>query len=281
MLTAEVIPLPTAARRHTTHLFDSVGTADFDVRAYSRMKFGSDGDARVLGYEMAEAFAAEFWQTLVTQQCVVLGAPTTSVPVAATLMGWHFHNRLNHLLDSTGNMPVQWDHVHRAVTYNDNYAQLPLEERRRLLADDERHMNTSFCSGKALIFVDDVRITGTHEEKLSHMVHALGLASPVIFATYAAYTGANPAVEHELNQQHVRHGADVVELTRRDGCNWRVTTRAMRLVLEIPTGQFDSALTMLSREHREQVYHAAIAKGYSRHTPYAANFEALRRSLDG
>lgn len=280
METAQVVLLPTAARRHTTHLFSSVQNASFDVHAYSRMKFGSGADARLLGYEMAEAFAAEFWNMLCKERCVVIPAPSTSVPVAATLMGWHFHNRLNHLLDSTGHMPVQWNLVDRAVTYNDNYAQLGLEERRKLLADDERHVNVSFCTGKTLIFVDDVRITGTHEEKLSHMVHALGMNNPVVFATYAAYSGENPAIEHELNHQYVHTGLDVVALTQRPMCDWRVTTRAMRLVLELPAEKFGLALRVLSLAHREEIYHAAIAKGYSKHAPYNANFESLRHSIE-
>src|SRR6478609_3803852 len=99
MRNAELIKLPTAARRHTTHLFDSVETAPFDTAAYSRMKFGSGSDARILGTEMANAFAAEYWDTLSSQHCLVIPAPSTSVPVAATLMGWHFKNRLNSLLD--------------------------------------------------------------------------------------------------------------------------------------------------------------------------------------
>ncbi len=275
--TADVIRLPTAAQRHTTHLFSSVATAGFDTAAYSRMKFGSDADARVLAREMADAYAAEHWGALTTQPTLVIPAPSTSVPVAATLMGRHFHDRLNSLLDRTGNAPVQLDYIHRAVTYNDNYAQLSLEERRRLLSDDARYMNVAFAQGKTLVFVDDVRITGTHEHKLSDMLGDLGLINPVVFATYAAYTGVEPAVEHELNHVQVRDALCVAELAQERG--WQVTTRGLRLLLECDTATFEQVLARLPLHRRYEVYHGAIVKAYSTHPPYAQNFAALRASL--
>lgn len=277
MRNAELVMLPTAARRHTTHLFSSVETAPFDTAAYSRMKFGSGSDARKLGIEMADAFAQEFWFSLCTQACLVIPAPSTSVPVAATLMGWHFKNRLNSLLDYCGHKPVDWDMVHREVTYNDNYSQLGLEERRKLLEDDGRFMNTAFAAGKTLIFVDDVRITGTHEDKLSHMLANLGMENPVIFATYAAYSGDRPAIEHELNHCKVQNGLCVAALSTDP--EWAVTTRALRLLLESSPEHWDSIMATMSRLRLEQVFHAAIAKGYSKHEPYVPNFEKLRALL--
>lgn len=277
MHVAELVRLPTAALRHTTHEFSQLDGASFDTAAYSRMKFGSGTDARALAREMADAFAAEHWQLLTTTQVLVIPAPSTSVPVAATLMAQHFHDRLNSLLDRTGHPSVQLDYVHRAVTYNDNYAQLPLEERRRLLSDDARYMNVAFAQGKTLVFVDDVRITGTHELKLSEMLWGLGLGNPVVFATYAAYTGADPTIEHRLNHVQVRNGMCVARLA---ACpHWRVTTRGLRLLLEADGPAFAAILAELPRHRAYEVYHAAIAKNYSQHGPYARNFAALRASL--
>lgn len=267
----------TATGHYSTHSFCSVQQAPFDTAAYSRMKFGSGTDARVLGYQMAEDFAAKHWSMLTGNPVVVIPAPTTSVAVAATLLGWHFHNRLNSLLDSAGYSPVQWDHVHRAVTYNDNYAQLSLAERQRLLADDERHVNVSFLRGKHLVFVDDVRITGTHEVKLMQMLQEVGLTQPVVFAAFASYTGTEPSVEHELNHAMVKNGLDVAALSNDPA--WTVTTRSLRLLLGLAPEHFAMALRGMPYRRREEVYHASIAKGYSRHQPYEANFLALGQSI--
>lgn len=272
-----VIPLHGSVRRHVTHPFASVETAAFDTAAYSRMKFGSGRDARLLGREMAEAFAAEYWGVLTTQNCLVIPAPSTTVPVAATLLGWHFRDRLNSLLDGCGKPPVQWDWVHRAVTYNDDYAQRSLEERRQLLAEDQRYMNAAYARGKTLIFVDDVTITGTHEEKLAFMLADHGLPNPVVYATYAGYTGTEPAVEHALNRVAVRSGICVARLS---ACpEWSVTTRGLRLLLESGREEWAEILNTMEPLRLWQVYHAAIVKGYSQHPPYADNFHRLRWRL--
>lgn len=277
MLNAELVRLPTAAIRHTTHLFDSLETAPFDVRAYSRMKFGCGDSARILGTEMADAFAAEHWELLASERTVVIPAPSTTVPVAATLMGWHFHNRLNVLLDRSGLPPVEWNLIHRAVTYNDSYASLSLEERRRLLSDDSRYVNVEFLSGKALVFVDDVRITGTHEEKLSYMLDERGLHGTTVFATYAAYSGQDPSIEHRLNHCEVRDGLCVAKLSRARG--WSVTTRGLRLLLESDAETFAKILETMEISRLEEFYEGSIVKGYNTHEPYADNMESLRAHL--
>lgn len=277
LLAANVVPLARPERNHNTHVFSSLEDADFDLRAYSRMKFGSGQDARILGREMAEAFAAEYWHVLTTEQCVVIPAPSTAVPVAATLLGWHFRDRLNSLLDSCDRVPVQWDLVHRDVKYNDNYSQLGLEDRRRLLDDDGRYMNVAFAAGKTLIFVDDVKITGTHEVKLGHMLQNHGLHNSVVYATYAVYTGDQPSIEHELNHCYVRNGLCVARMSHHP--EWCVTTRGLRLLLESSPEVFQKILHEMSVLRLQQVYHAAITKGYSKHPPYAGNFQCLRTLL--
>ena len=265
-------------RRFSPHVFHSLRPHPFDLHAYSRMKFGSDQDARLLGHELADLFMAEHYRTLVDQRCLVIPAPSTSVPVAATLMGWHFHNRLNGILDRAGCQPVEWDLVHRAITYNDNYAQLGIAERRKLLEDDERYMNTAFAEGKTLIFVDDVRVTGTHEEKMIQMVERLGLPNEMIFCTYAEYHGDSPGIEHELNHTFVTNARVVAQMAQEP--DWRVTTRALRIILETPEEEFGALLAAFSHKDVEKIYHASIVKAYNQHEPYARNFASLREMMD-
>lgn len=262
---------------YRTHQFRELDAAEFDTAAYSRMKFGSGADARAIGVEMAEHFAQFHWPVISAERCVVVPAPSTCVPVAATLMGWHFRNRLNSMLDTAGYNILDWDVVHRAITYNDNYSELPLEQRRKLLENDERHVNVSFLADKTLILVDDVRITGTHERQMDIMLDKLGLRNLVIYAVYAEYTGTFPAVEHDLNHSCVKDGLCVLELSKSP--EWVVTTRALRLLLELPEELFRLVLRQMEPLRLEQVYHAAISKGYSRHEPYYANFYNLRAKL--
>ena len=109
------------------HKFASLKSASFDVEEYSRLKFGSDRVAKRFGRQMADQFFHEFYSLLTSTKCVVIPAPSTTVPVAATLLALHFFHRLNSRLAQLGHMPIEMTHVHRDMTYNNNYADLQKE----------------------------------------------------------------------------------------------------------------------------------------------------------
>jgi len=251
-------------RRFAAHTFTALADAGFDIGAYSRLKFGSDRAAKALGVDLADRFFAQRRSTLV-QRCVVVPAPSTTVPVAATLLSRHFANRLNARLVAEGAGPVEWTLAHRDVTYNNDYADLPADRRRAILAADRIYLNRDFVAGKFLLFVDDCRITGTHEDKLAAFLRCEGLPNGHAFVCYADYAGDDPSVESRLNRAAITSAADLVELAREPG--HQVTTRAVRLLLEAP--ELPTLLDSAPAGFVEAAYHAAMAKGYHLHYPAA------------
>lgn len=276
MAATKISALPTT-RRLAINVFKSLEDAPFDVREYSRLKFGSDRVAKDFGYQMADEFFVFNHDILRTMPCVVIPAPSTTVPVAATLLSIHFMNRLNALLAREDAMPVEWTMVHRNMTYNNNYADLPKEERQKLLAADTIYFNKDFVRGKFLIFIDDCTITGTHEEKISSVLRAEGLDNDHSFVCFAKYEGDDPSIEMRLNHVEIKTAVDLVALAREIG--HKVTTRSLRLLLEHPEDEFEALLDAAPASFIEDSYHAAIVKGYNRHGPYAANFNHLARRL--
>ena len=252
------------ACRFTTHTFSSLAGAGFDIEAYSRMKFGSDRAAKELGVEMADGFVRHHRDVL-DRRCVVIPAPSTTVPVAATLLSRHFTNRLNARLIAEGARPVEWTLAHRDITYNNNYADLPGEERRQLLATDRVYFNKDFITGKFLIFIDDCRITGAHEEKLEASLRNEALPNDHAFACFAAYTGDNPSIESRLNHAAIKSADDLIELSFEPG--HQVTTRAVRLLLEAPVHRIAALLEGAPPAFVEGAFHAAMLKNYHIHYP--------------
>jgi hypothetical protein len=211
-----IIAFPTALRM-VAQTFTSLQDAPFDTREYSRLKFGSDRVANDFGYAMADAFYARHRDILVSQPCVVIPAPSTTVPVAATLLSRHFMNRLNSLLAHEDALPVEWTLVHRNMTYNNNYANLPKEERQKLLVGDSIYINKDFVAGKFLIFIDDCTITGTHEEKISSFLAQERLDNDHAFVCFARYEGDDPSIETRLNHAEIRDANDLVKLSWEQG----------------------------------------------------------------
>lgn len=265
--------------RFALHSFSDLETAPFNVEEYSQMKFGSDRVAREFGYAMANAFAIvpDHRVVLHNRKCVVIPAPSTTVPVAATLLSHHFMDRINSLLANEDVKPVEWSMIHRNMTYNNNYADLPKEERKKLLAADTIYINQGFVEDKFLIFIDDCTITGTHEEKISDFLRSENLSNDHAFVCFAKYEGDDPSIEMRLNHCAIKTANDLVDLAWEKG--HRVTTRSLRLLLEHPTRKFDELLSGAPREFIDASYHAAIVKGYNSHPPYVANFNLLARRL--
>lgn len=274
MLSPTVVPLPTQAT-FSLHRFTSLKSAPFDIEEYSRLKFGSGRVAKKFGKALADAFFHEFYQVITTQKCVVIPAPSTTVPVAATLLANHFFNRLNSRLAQLGHLPVEMTHVHRDMTYNNNYADLQADERRRLLAGDSQYFNRDFVKGKHLIFIDDVRITGSHEEKLESVLKSLGMTNSRTYVSFCRYSGSNPSIEGKLNHCYVKDARDLVRMSHENG--HVMTTRAIRLLLEYDPTNFDQLLEQAPDAFLESAYYAAIVKGYNRIPDYEQNFRVLAK----
>ncbi len=268
------IELPSVVRL-AAHTFSALDTATFDIKEYSRLKFGSNRVAARFGYEMADAFFDQHRDML--DRSVVIPAPSTTVPVASTLLSHHFMNRINTRLARENAMPVEWSLVHRKMTYNNNYADLAKEERRKLLAADDIFFNRDFVEGKTLLFVDDCTITGTHEDKISSYLAHFGMTNPHAFICFAKYQGNDHSIEMRLNNAEIKTANDLIDLA------WEpqhsVTTRSLRLLLEHPEEDFERLIDNAPENFVYAVYHAIIVKGYNRHGPYVDNFTQLSHRL--
>ena len=268
-----VVTNPAPISHYSLFKFSSLKSAPFDVEEYSRLKFGSDRVAKKFGRQLADAFFHEYYQILTIQKCVVIPAPSTTVPVAATLLANHFFNRLNARLANVGHLPVEMTHVHRDMTYNNNYADLQKEERQRLLAGDAQYFNRDFVKGKHIIFIDDVRITGSHEEKLESVLKSLKLTNARTYVSFCRYTGTNPSIEGKLNHCYIRDAKDLVRMAHEHG--HVMTTRAIRLLLEYDPNKIDELLQQAPDVFLESAYHAAIVKGYNLVPEYVQSFRVL------
>lgn len=260
--------------KFSAHTFSDVATADFDIAAYSKMKFGSDQAARIIGDDLANRFHERHQQVLNQMRCVIVPAPGNIVPVASTLMSLHFMNRVNHLLAKRGGPTVDFTVIHRNLSYQDDYHFLDAETRRRLLAGDEIYMNRDFVKDKMLIFIDDVVITGAHEEKLARFLRDHGLENPHAFVSYARYQGDDPTIEARLNHNLIKTGACVFDLAEAEA-DHRVTTRAIRLILEMDAPTLVRKLKQANQRTIEAAYHAAINKGYHEKAAYRENYSLL------
>src|SRR5476651_133243 len=149
---------------YSLHKIHSGTSFGFDAGDYSRFKFGDERVAETFGTELAEGFISSVLATQpIKQQIVVISSPYAFIPTATFAMKNYFVFRLNRWLAENDLSVVQETKVHRTITYKEDYGELNAAERMSLIGNDSFHIDAAFLQGKTLIFLDDIKITGSHE----------------------------------------------------------------------------------------------------------------------
>lgn len=260
----------------SVHQFSDLGNAPFDIKDYSKLKFGSDIVARKFGYELAEDFAEKYLEALLANSCVVIPSPYNYIENAATVMTRHFVNRLNQILVEQKGEPVQYSTIHRKCAYMHDYGFLTKEQRFGLLDNDEFYLYyRDFYKDKTLIFIDDVKITGTHEDKLKEILNNYSIFNNQIFLYYARYYGDNASIESRINFAAIKNIKNYSQLLGEES-NYHLIIRPIKYILGLE--QLDEVRHFLSSCGSifiEKLYYAILAEGYYKIPAYQKNFELI------
>lgn len=262
------------------HTFSGLDTLPFKAEDYSRLKFGCDDVARKFGHELAEKFFAAHTAELLANRCVVIPSPYNHVKNAASVMTEHFVNRINHLLVRASGEHVETSIIHRKVSYTNDYGFLGKEQRRSLIDNDHFFMNRDFLKGKTLIFIDDVRITGTHEEKLVEILNREKLENDSFFLYYGDYAhrGVGCDIEGAINFAAVATIDDYVEMAKNP--RHHLIVRPIKFLLKQDEKDFRRALAQMPIEFMIKVYEGCLGEGYYRIPEYQSNFGRIAEAVE-
>lgn len=264
-------------QRYSYHQIDQPDRFGFLPEDYSRFKFGDDSVARRFGSELAAGFIRSVLQQRAElPQIVVIASPYSFIPTATFALKNHFVNVLNVWLAGAGHPVVQEAKVHRTVTYKEDYGELDAEARKRLIGNDSFHIDKAFVEGKMLLFLDDIRITGSHEWMIRRMIDAFGLENEVHLLYYAELVNAaiHPRIENDLNYAAVRSVFDLKPIIRG---RFVFNTRFVKYVLNTDPSVFRAFIGEQDEEFIETLYHLALGNGYHTIDAYAGNLAYVRR----
>jgi hypothetical protein len=135
---------------------------------------------------LADGFIRDYLtENPIKQQIVVISSPYSFIPTATFAMKNWFVARLNRWLARHGYPVVQETKVHRTITYKEDYGELDAEQRMNLIGNDSFHIDKDFLQDKTLIFLDDIKITGSHERMIMKMVDEYGLSNDIFMLYFA------------------------------------------------------------------------------------------------
>lgn len=257
------------------HQFTDLATLPFKAEDYSRLKFGSDQAAKKFGTELAIDTFNKHSEILLSNKIVVIPSPYNFVRNAATVMAHHFFNKLNQLMVGANGTHAEWSIIHRKVSYTNDYGFLPKEKRRALIDNDSFFLNRGFIKDKVLIFVDDVKITGTHEDKLVEILRKNRLNNKSLFLYYAMhdFKGHGADIEAALNFAGIKTVEDYLALSQEP--NHHLIVRPIKFLLSLDPSEFTKIAQSTTAEWRENLLNACIAEGYHAIPKYQQNFQLL------
>jgi hypothetical protein len=264
---------------YSLHQITQTDQLDFLPYEYSRFKFGDSKIAKRFGESLAKQFIKDCLATRNNiAQLVVISSPYSFIPTATFAMKIHFVFELNKWLVQKRLPTVLETKIHRDITYKEDYGALTAEERIKLIEKDSFHIDESFLRGKELIFLDDIRITGSHEKMILRMMNQFNLTNHGYLLYFANLI--NPAIEPQfenyLNYYGVNSIFDLESIIKED---FLINTRIVKYILNAPSGLFEVFIEKQSEDFCELLFNMAIGNNYHLIDAYSPNLGLLQQLL--
>lgn len=261
----------------------------FSPVEYSKFKFGCKTVAKKFGYALADGFIEAFFQNpflkkediavFFDRQIVVCSSPYCFIPTATFAMKDYFIQRLNAYLISIGKNVVQETKIHRTITYKEDYGNLNAEERLMLIGGDGFHIDREFVNGKTVLFLDDIKITGSHEKVVQKMIKDYNLDIQSIFLYFAELTNKyiHPNIENHLNYYFVKSLLDLDKIIKNE--NFLLNTRVVKYILNSDFEEFKNFIHYQPIRLVNSIYHLAIGNSYHKIDDYKTNLNYIKTLL--
>ncbi len=264
-------------KRFSLHKFKDRKSIKFNIQDYSKLKYGSKTVADKFGVELANGFFKKHKDILCTKQLAVSESAYNFARNAASLITDAFIDRLNTLMVEYNGNHIHRLKINRIVPYIQDYGKVSLTERINLLKQDTFTFDLDFAKDKFLIFLDDIFITGTHQNKIEEMVNNYGINTDDCMCVYYAELlnpYEDPAIESFLNEAYIKNLDDLIVLIQDD--EYSVIVRTIKMLLSSNYDMSKSFIECLHPRWIKQIYHFSLGEGYYKNPAYSHNFSLLR-----
>jgi hypothetical protein len=99
--------------------------------------------------------------------------------------------------------------MHRNTTYTQDYGELSADDRMKLISNDTFAIDLDSLKDKTLIFLDDIKITGSHEHVILNTIKNFKGNTFLLYFAELINKNIDPTIENELNYAFV---SDITKL---------------------------------------------------------------------
>ncbi|MDR1887332.1 MAG: phosphoribosyltransferase family protein [Prevotellaceae bacterium] len=250
---------------------------DFLPEEYSKFKYGADNIARKFGYMLADGFIRNcFSKHYDGSRIVVVPSAYSHIPTASFFMKKYFVDKLNVYLFDNKYPVVEETKIHRTVTYREDYGEMSAQDRYRLIKGDKFYIDREFIENKTLLFLDDIKITGTHERIIINMLKTGNITNKCYMLYFAELADSSipPNIENRLNNFYVKDLEQIDNIVKNE--RFRFNTRVVKFILNSRDDGFDRFIEKQNYDFISELYFNAIGNEYFKFPSYLRNLEKLR-----
>jgi hypothetical protein len=248
----------------------------FDPYNYSWFKFGDKHHAEIFATNLYEGFIKEFGDIIVKQdEIIILPSPYLAIPTASNFLCEFFTKKLNVFLFKNGKKACLESKIYRNQTYVTDYGNLDFEERIKLISNDTYYIDRNFIAGKFCVFVDDIKITGSHEYTVNKILNYYNIQGDFVFVYFAELLNENihPNIENHFNYYAVKGITQIVELVNR--YRFQFNTRIIKYILNLDKKDLKFLLENMDSSRSKQLFDLAVSNNYHQITEYKTNINLI------
>ncbi|WP_062059760.1 phosphoribosyltransferase family protein [Aquimarina longa] len=267
-------------KRYSLYKIEEKENHPFKPQDYSKFKFGDKFYAKKFAKELFKGFVAEYGDILLSNEdsIVILPSPYLSIPTASNFLCYYFKKHLNKFLFENNKKVAIESKIYRNQTYVADYGNLDFEERIQMISNDTYYIDRNFISGKLCIFVDDIKITGSHEYTVKKVLDTYDVDGDFVFVYLAELMNKDihPNIENYYNYAAIKDIHDIIDVL--DSHDFQFNTRIVKYILKLDKEQFDFFLSKISSQRANELFELAISNNYHKIVEYENNINLIHQN---
>jgi hypothetical protein len=263
------------------HLITDPEQIPFSAADYSKFKFGNGHIAKLFGRDMAQHFIATHGNDLLKEKDIVfVPSPYNAIPTASNALSIFFRDEINRFLFKHKHNALLQSKIHRYKTYSIDYGNLSFEERLNLISSDTYHLDKKFLENRMVLFIDDIKITGSHEFIIQKNIEQEKISGNFMFVYFAQLMNESipPNFENYLNYFDVKGMSDLLPIINHD--SFIMNTRIIKYILKSEPAHFMDFIKQIDAGRLLEMVQYAVGNNYHLMEEYEHNLTQISNHIN-
>lgn len=263
---------------YSLHKVTDKDNCPFSEADYSKFKFGDNAIAKKFAEELFEGFISEHADLILQhEEIVILPSPYLAIPTASNCLSFYFKTLMNKFLFENDKKALKESKIYRNQTYVADYGALDYAERVKMISNDTYYIDKNIVDGKLCIFMDDIKITGSHEFIVKKILDEYKVQGHFVFIYFAELLNKDihPNIENHFNYFHVKNVNHIISLINQSTFDFN--TRIVKYILMLDIDDLILLLQSIPQHRIETLFHLAVSNNYHTIEEYKQNLQSINK----